>query len=172
MRGGSILSSVPCLKPLHIIAHPSPLTPHYTLTITHPSSLTPQSLTLSHSPLATHSSSLTPCHSPLFTHPSSLILHPSSYTPHTVALPSLHFQQKCAFSLISKVFFVSEKIYFNFCEIFTKFIWNFAKILRLRFGFSRNFVKISCFVKFLKCCFAATLEDGEIQNGEENYSHY
>ena len=139
MRGGSILSSVPCLKPLHIIAHPSPLTPHYTLTITHPSSLTPQSLTLSHSPLATHSSSLTPCHSPLFTHPSSLILHPSSYTPHTVALPSLHFQQKCAFSLISKAFFVLEKIYFIF---FAKFSRNLFGILQKFCDFDSDFREI------------------------------
>ena len=36
---------------------------------------------------------------------------------------------------------------------FAKFSWNFAKFCKIQ----NNFVKISCFAKFLQCCFAATL---------------
>ena len=71
----SILTSVPCLKPLHTITHSSPLGPHHSPLITHPLALNSHHSSCHspcHSPLITHQSSLTPHYSPLITLPSSL----------------------------------------------------------------------------------------------------
>ena len=45
--------------------------------------------------------------------------------------------------------------YLEFRENFAEFIGNFANLL-----IKNNFVRISCFAKFLTCCFAATTCNG------------
>ena len=45
----------------------------------------------------------------------------------------------------------------NLISCFAKFSWNFAKFCGKKKNYNNNFVKVLCFLKFVQCCFAATL---------------
>ena len=130
-----------------LFTHPSKLTPHNSPFITHPSSLT-----LHHAPFIT----------PLIPHPS---LHPSSLTlQYTPLCQSANYCNILQFQQQKMCIFFNKIKFWNFWKNiynFRKFSKNFIKIFDFIFAkfseIKNNFVKISCFAKFFKCSFAATL---------------